>query len=943
MGCRRTDCLSKPLSGLFEKLGSLVGSCPLYFFVIPLVLTAALSGGFAFLKDREDNDFERQYTPKKGPSKATREFVKENFPYNDSMFSEERLYDRGNFASLIAVSTNNLNVLADPAFEEILRLNKKILNITVYDGTLGFDDLCAKANGECVSNVILDIVRSNESSITYPVHTYRSSPVFLGSALGGVHAVNNSLISAKAVKLFYYLDHRESKANASRLWLRGFKKLLSEELDKEHIDSIADVATTLYLYLLHRFDNVRNKVWVAVFGVLSAGLAVLSSFGLLLYIGVPFVITVANSPFLILGEKKKKHPRLRYMFQIIAVHQVTCCICTYNVFFSGIGLNNMFVMVSDWQHTNVKEPVSKRMAHSYKDAVMPITITALTDLLKFSIGTTSDFPSVQSFCLYTTISIIFCYIYTVTFFGAFLALNGRREASNRHWFTCMKIPTDHLDDRSKIHNICCVGGSYDEDTGAEKKQPASNFFKDYYGPFLIKPWVKGVVIFLYVVYLAASIYGCFHIQQGIELYDLAADNSHVTRFNKKDREYFSDYGPSVMVIVSDEFPYWVRLTRLRLESCMSSLKRLPFVDEDIYTSWLDTYISYAKENNLNIEHKYLFIQHLAPFWDSFPYFKQDVNFTGDSFHASRFFIQTINIANASQEIDMLKGLKTTLEGCRVKSMLVYNWNFIFYDQYDVVVKNTIKNVIVITAAMLLVSLLLIPDPLCSFWVACSITSVTVGVTGLMALWNIQLDSIFMIIFTVCIGFTVDFSAHMSYAFASSKKSCPNDRAVDALASLGYPILQGAFSTILGVSVLATSEFHTFRMFFKIFFLVVMVRTSKEAAMLTVVAIIIKYSYNSLNGDPQSEHTNQLHSRKVLDNAAVLDTLTLHLYQVFLIIFYAAMAAAGFHVSSCLFTDINISSKHPWMHQLNVGCSRKSRRSSGSNFPSIPPMAAVHAG
>lgn len=519
--------------------------------------------------------------------------------------------------------------------------------------------------------------------------------------------------------------------------------------------------------------------------------------------------------------------------------------------FPGIGLNNMFVMVSDWQHTNVKEPVSKRMAHSYKDAVMPITITALTDVLKFSIGTTSDFPSVQSFCLYTTISIIFCYIYTVTFFGAFLALNGRREASNRHWFTCMKIPTDKLDDRSKIHNICCVGGSYDEDTGAEKKQPASNFFKDYYGPFLIKPWVKGVVIFLYVVYLAASIYGCFHIQQGIELYDLAADNSHVTRFNKKDREYFSDYGPSVMVIVGDEFPYWDRLTRLGLEECMSSLKRLPFVDEDIYTSWLDTYISYAKENNLNIEDKYLFIKHLAPFWDSFPYFKQDVNFTGDSFHTSRFFIQTINIANASQEIDMLKGLKTTLEGCRVKPMLVYNQNFIFYDQYDVVIKSTIKNVIVITAAMLLVSLLLIPDPLCSLWVACSITSVTVGVTGLMALWDIQLDSIFMIIFTVCIGFTVDFSAHMSYAFASSKKSCPNDRAVDALASLGYPILQGAFSTILGVSVLATSEFHTFRMFFKIFFLVVVIGMVHGLSFIPVIMTI--YSCHSNKNKNKDEN------------------------------------------------------------------------------------------
>ncbi|KAG7248820.1 hypothetical protein CRUP_022073 [Coryphaenoides rupestris] len=52
-----------------------------------------------------------------------------------------------------------------------------------------------------------------------------------------------------------------------------------------------------------RFDCVRNKAWVAGVGVLSAGLAVLSSFGLMLFIGVPFVMTVANSPFLILGTQ----------------------------------------------------------------------------------------------------------------------------------------------------------------------------------------------------------------------------------------------------------------------------------------------------------------------------------------------------------------------------------------------------------------------------------------------------------------------------------------------------------------------------------------------------------------------------------------------------------------------------------------------------------------
>ncbi|XP_039645404.1 patched domain-containing protein 3 [Perca fluviatilis] len=815
MGCRRTDCLAKPLSGLFEKLGSLVGSCPFYFFVIPLILSAALGGGFTFLKDREDNDFERQFTPRKGPSKATRAFVRENFPYNDSMFSEDRLYDKSNFASVIAVSTNSSNILTNPAFAEILRLNNKILNIIVHNGSLGFSELCAKANGECVSNILLEIISANATSITFPVHRHRSSSVFLGSVLGGVITdVNSSVMSAQAVKLIYYLDNKENSADASKLWLRGFQKLLSDETDCKHIDvsyytskSRQDeidshttdgiplflityaCAITLSVISCLRLDNVRNKVWVAVFGVLSSGLAIVSSFGLLLYIGVPFVITVANSPFLILG----------------------------------IGLNNMFIMVSDWQHTNVKDPVPKRMAHSYKEAIMSITITTLTDVFKFSIGVTSDFPSVQSFCLYTSVSIIFCYVYTITFFGAFLALNGRREASNRHWLTCMKIPSDNAGHHSQIYNICCVGGDYDKNTGAEKKKTII-FFKDYYGPFLIKPCVKGVVIFLYVVYLATSIYGCFQVglQQGIELYDLAADNSPVTRFNLKDSQYFSDYGPSVMVMVGEEFQYWNKTKRHQLQRCIEDFKKLHFVDEHVYTSWLDAYLSYGQETHLNLDDKDVFLTNLTTFFDLFPLFKQDLNLTRDAIYASRFFVQTVDIANASMEIYMFTGLKTTAGRCSAASLLVYNPIFIFYDQHAVVVKSMIKNVGVITAVMLVVSLLLIPNPLCSLWVTCSIGSVTAGVTGFMALWDISLDSISMIIFTICIGFTVDCSAHVAYAFVSSKRTSRDDKVVDALSSLGYPILQGALSTILGVSVLARSEFHTFRTFFQIFFLVMFI-------------------------------------------------------------------------------------------------------------------------
>lgn len=235
MGCRRTDCLSRPLSNLFEKLGSTVGSCPFYFLAIPIVISAALGGGFYFIRDREDNDLERQFTPKKGPSKVTRAFVRDNFPYNDSMFSEDRLYNKGEFASLIAVSKNSHNVLESPAFEEIIKVDDKILNITVDNGRLGFNELCAEVDGRCVSNAILEIVTNGNTSITYPEHKHGSGSVFLGSVLGGVLTdANGTIRSAQAVKLLYYLDNRESKA--SELWLRGFKALLLDETDRKHVD-----------------------------------------------------------------------------------------------------------------------------------------------------------------------------------------------------------------------------------------------------------------------------------------------------------------------------------------------------------------------------------------------------------------------------------------------------------------------------------------------------------------------------------------------------------------------------------------------------------------------------------------------------------------------------------------------------------------------------------
>ncbi|XP_030630613.1 patched domain-containing protein 3 [Chanos chanos] len=813
-----TDCIEKPIRICFERLGKFIGLHPWWFFIIPVVLSVVLGGGFCFLN--ENNDIEEQFTPMDGAAKQERQFFLDTFRQNSSMFTGMRVITNGVYASLIFRDTKN--ILTVPAFEEILRIDNKIRNITVQKGAeqFNFSDICARVGQRCWSNVILDIFNYNASkvnvtNITFPIHALNSGEnVSLELSLGGEEVNNNSFVqSAKALRLMYFLREDHEDKNKTDEWLTKFIQLLRSESESAertaHIkvsyytslsmqqefekssESVIKLFSITYFLAISfsilsclRFDNVRNKVWVATVGVFSAGLAVVSSMGLMLIFRVPFVITVALSPFLVLG----------------------------------IGIDDMFIMISSWQQTNVHDEVSNRMADTYRDAAISITVTTLTDILALFLSYSNPFGSVQSFCLYAGTAILFCYLYNITFFGAFLALNGIREKENRHWFTCMKIPEECPLVSTKAYLVCCVGGAYDHDTGTEEEQPIRRFIRKYYGPFLATSWVKVVVVVLYIGYLSLSIYGCHIVNQGIDLRHLAKDKSYVVSYYDDHETYFRRYGPTVMLAVNGTFRYWNVTEREELENCITNFKNLISV-KSVSTSWLHSFEDYADRSDINISSETPFEKHLQSFLDRYEIFRQDVKITHQhKVHASRLFLQTVNFNNSAAKT-ILESLRKTAKDCS-QPLVVYHPSFIFYDQYAVIEDITIQTVCVATVAMLFISFLLIPSPFCALWVTFAIGSVIVGVIGFMALINISLDSISMINLIISIGFSVDFSAHISYSFVSSTKAGANERMVDALSHLGYPILQGALSTILGVVVLSASESYIFRTFCKITSLVI---------------------------------------------------------------------------------------------------------------------------
>ncbi|XP_061442158.1 patched domain-containing protein 3 [Rhineura floridana] len=822
-GCH-TDCVERPLSHALRDLGALVGAHPWPFLLLPMALTCGLGTGFMFLRSCETNDIEGGYTPVGGPAKGERRFVQTHFPTDDAKhFSAQRLITEGAFASFIAVAPGKSDsLLTRAAFAELLQLDAAVRRIAVQGSS--FANLCARWNNTCSSpNPLLSAVQGDPArveallpALTFPLFQGR---IFLGFFLGGVTlgpgvGPARPVRAAKALRLIYYLQEDEvSRREASALWLQTFLERIPGELDSLNLASIRVayftsvsrqkefekltkeviplVSVTYFLTIFFsviscsRLDCVRTKIWVAAFGVLSVGLSVVSSFGLLMFCGVPFVITAANSPFLILG----------------------------------VGVDDMFILVSCWQQTKVKDSVRDRMADTYAEAAVSVTITTLTDVLAFYIGIESSFVSVQSFCIYTGTAFIFCYLYNLTFLGAVLALNGQREESNRHWLTFMKVMDKPQDSKGHTYNICCVGGSFDESTGAEIEHPMNGFFKNYYGPFLMHTWTKVFIVTLYLVYLGSSIYGCIQIKEGIKVGNLATDNSYVIPYYNLEEQYFSEYGPRVMVIVKKSVAYWDSAVRVDLETCMQLLENSFYVNKDFSESWLRVYQIVSKNSHLNLDDRRTFIKNLSVLFRINPEFEWNVNVSGTEIPVSRFFIQTVHVTTAVDEKKLLNELRSIAEDCK-RPLMVYHPAFVYFDQYIVIVHNTIQNVMIAAGAMLLISLLLIPHPLCSLWVTFAIASVIVGVTGFMAYWNVNLDSISMINLVICIGFSVDFSAHISYAFVASEKPKMNDKAVDALYRLGFPILQGAGSTIVGVLVLSVASTYIFRTFFKIMFLVI---------------------------------------------------------------------------------------------------------------------------
>ena len=349
------------------------------------------------------------------------------------------------------------------------------------------------------------------------------------------------------------------------------------------------------------------------------------------------------------------------------------------------------------------------------------------------------------------------------------------------------------------------------------------FFRDYFGPFLMKPYTKIIVILLDGLYLAGALYGCMHVRSEFAYETVANQGSYLSHYYSSRDVYFNQYGMSVGIMIVGELDYSDAKIQDDIYGIIESFTNdSAFFSDDNTLCWLDDYLSYLEHLPRKIRTKQDFIDVLRYQFLNLPgadRYSVDIQFNEDysGIIATRCHIQARWYRLPE---DIMVAARRVALSITNYSVTAFNHHFIFLEQPIMVWRNTLQNLLIAIICMFLVSVLFAPTPLSALWVTMATACIECGVIGYMTLWGVNVDVVSMTYLILCIGFSVDFAVHITYGYIAAEGHSGDSKAIEALHVLGYPILQSGVSTIIAVIFLCTSVTYFFLSFYKTMVLVI---------------------------------------------------------------------------------------------------------------------------
>jgi len=550
-------------------------------------------------------------------------------------------------------------------------------------------------------------------------------------------------------------------------------------------------------------------------GMITIGMSILSSLGLLFFLGSSYNFVVACMPFVVL--------------------------C--------VSVDNDFLLLASLRATNARQlssSSSKRLGEALEDAGPSVTITSLTDILCFAIGCVSAVPAVSNFCLFTAVALTIRYVYQLTFYIAILAYGVENRL-----ICCRRM-------KPKRQNV--------DETNLSNEHFMHRFFRIYWSRFLMTRPVKVLTIVIYILYLSISLIYAANLRINITPSRIVVTDSKLSPVFRATEKFRSSSSIIGHVIVLQPPDLRNSSNRRQVLDFVHQLKQTPYFSNETSTAsvWLTAYVDYYEflegydDQNGSTDEEYApnFYLDLPDFlknaqakkyvsdihWnpqtpsatDSSLKFtngtENDDGSVAPNLQSFQFKFYFRNVRNWDNHIQLMLHWRQTCSRFPDLDAMVVDRNNLnpYLDEMMTIGPTTLQTMGIALVSIVLATALMMPDIVGIFYISLSFISVDIGVIGFLNIWNCDLDMATTTGILMTIGFSVYYTARICYSYQTclrhentSMTMSPVEKLSHTMGAVGWPVLQGGIGTALGIMPLVFVKSYITLAFFKTITLVVL--------------------------------------------------------------------------------------------------------------------------
>eukprot|EP00549_Striatella_unipunctata_P000326 CAMPEP_0118712038 /NCGR_PEP_ID=MMETSP0800-20121206/24515_1 /TAXON_ID=210618 ORGANISM="Striatella unipunctata, Strain CCMP2910" /NCGR_SAMPLE_ID=MMETSP0800 /ASSEMBLY_ACC=CAM_ASM_000638 /LENGTH=954 /DNA_ID=CAMNT_0006616887 /DNA_START=76 /DNA_END=2944 /DNA_ORIENTATION=+ len=546
-------------------------------------------------------------------------------------------------------------------------------------------------------------------------------------------------------------------------------------VDMPLLGVVFTIMTIFCCIVFYRRDPIKSQSMLGCGAVICIFLSILSGYGLMFIVGVPFTSLTPMLPFI--------------MF--------------------GIGLDDAFIIMGSYTAQDPKKDIITRIDDTIDDIGASILVTTMTSTVAFGLGCSSSIPCVKWLCLYAFPVILIDFLYQITFFIALIVLDDRRAKAGRRDIFWWRF----VDDADRPED-------QDDD------EPSQNFavkFMRAYVDFLLDPIIRVLVIILFGFVAVMMAFSTMRLTQAFKFTDVIPSDSYVTRFLDRSDEYSKSTFVRPNIVFRD-LDFGDPQVREGIHKYVDEFVAMNEISEKPAFFWLRDFDFFINATSPVLD-GYSFQKQLE-FFMSNPIFNQiytnDIVLDNDGMMTASRTTVVMDRVNLDRVVSQIRTLNEQLEiaksqplnsGLEDLKMFALDENYFIWEFYSVVVSELTQSSVLGVIAVTLIALLFIPHWTAPLFVAPIVMVLYIDLLGFLQIVGMHVNSVTYISMVMSIGLMVDYIMHVVIKYYESPQLTREDKVRNTLETMGASILVGGLSTMLGIVPLF---FSASEIFFNVF-------------------------------------------------------------------------------------------------------------------------------